>query len=187
MKISSHCNTFSYFFLNLGSLLEKLSTSLVMSIMVGGRPGGGTVRSHGIVSADGATLFFFLYSSKLMTVRLGADCSGFTEEGTGIGNVGARGLETGCTGAGASCGGGGAENSTMDESTSAIGDCGPAAAAGGATAVEKVGIPSSRLTLAAAGAAFMMAAAIISSREGGVTTGTALMSLTILGGDSIDI
>ena len=114
MKISSHCNTFSYFFLNLGSLLEKLSTSLVMSIMVGGRPGGGTVRSHGIVSADdGAILFFFLYNSKLMTVRRGADCSGFTEEGTGVGNVGARGLETGCTGAGASCGGG-AGNSTMD-------------------------------------------------------------------------
>ena len=96
MEISSQCQIIlSYFFLNLGSLLAKFSSSLVRSMAIG-RPdvGGGTVRSHGIASAAAAAgglpstiFFFFLYSSKLMTVRRGADCSGFTE-GTGVGNVG---------------------------------------------------------------------------------------------------
>ena len=95
MEMSSQCQLIvSYFFLNLGSLLAKFSSSLVRSMAVG-RPdvGGGTVRSHGIASAAAAAglpstiFFFFLYSSKLMTVRRGADCSGFTE-GTGVGNVG---------------------------------------------------------------------------------------------------
>ena len=54
--------------------------------------GGGTVRSHEIVSVAAAGLpsvafFFFLYSSKLMTVRRGADCSRFTG-GTAVGNMG---------------------------------------------------------------------------------------------------
>ena len=56
-----------------------------------GRLGGGTVRSHesggANVGLPSTVFFFFLYSSKLMTVRLGANCSGFTE-GTGVGNAG---------------------------------------------------------------------------------------------------